>query len=122
MHGVIETAVFLSDAADVGMSEDERAAIITALSRDPTSGDLMPGTGGARKVRFAARGRGKRGGYRTVHYYGGKDIPVFLLAIVKKGERSDLSQTEKNELRKELAELADDYRRSVKSRALKGRR
>jgi hypothetical protein len=122
MHGVVETPGFLADAADVGLSEEERERIIRALSLDPKIGDLMPGTGGARKVRFAAPGRGKRGGYRTVHYYGGDDIPIFLLAMLKKGERSDLSQAEKNELRKELAGLADDYRHSVAGRASLQRR
>jgi len=69
-----------------------------------------------------ARGRGKRGGYRTIHYYGGNDIPVFLLAILKKGDRSDLSQAEKNELRKQLAGLREDYRRTIKARALELKR
>lgn len=122
MHGVIETGAYLRDAADAGMSEDEREAIVMAMAGSPICGDLMPGTGGARKVRFAAPGRGKRGGYRTIHYYGGDDIPVFLLAVLKKGERADLSQAEKNELRKELAGLAGDYRRAVKARALELRR
>ena len=92
------------------------------LSENPMCGDLMPGTGGARKVRFAAPGRGKRAGYRTIHYYGGEDVPVFLLAVVKKGERADLSKAEKNELRKELAGLADDYRKAIRAKALELRR
>lgn len=118
MYGVIETGAYLSDAADAGISEDEREAIVMTLAENPMCGVLMPGTGGARKVRFAAPGRGKRGGYRTIYYYGGDDIPVFLLAVLRKGERSDLSQAEKNELRKDLAGLADNYRRAVKARAL----
>jgi hypothetical protein len=122
MHGVIETGAYLSDVADAGMSEAECETVITALSENPMCGDLMPGTGGARKVRFAAPGRGKRGGYRTIHYYGGKDVPVFLLAVVKKGERADLSMAEKNELRKELAGLADDYRKAIRAKALELRR
>src|SRR5690349_7102782 len=47
---------------------------------------------GARKIRFPAKGRGKSGGYRTVHFYGGDDVPVFLLALISKGQRSDLSE------------------------------
>ena len=122
MHGVIETGAYLSDAADAGMSEAERETVITALSENPTCGDLMPGTGGARKVRFATPGRGKRAGYRTIHYYGGEDVSAFLLAVVKKGERADLSKAEKNELRKELAGLADDYRKAIRAKALELRR
>jgi hypothetical protein len=117
MQSVIETKTFLSDANAAGMSEDERLEIVNTIAKDPELGDLMPGTGGARKVRFAMPGKGKRGSYRTVHYYGGGDVPVFMLAVIKKGERSDLTQAEKNELRKVLSTIADDYRASVKKRA-----
>ncbi|MEX0752303.1 MAG: type II toxin-antitoxin system RelE/ParE family toxin [Xanthobacteraceae bacterium] len=121
MHAVIETPSFLQDARVAGLSEQDRQVIIQTISENPLAGDLMPGTGGARKLRFAAPGKGKRGGYRTVHYFAGNDVPIFLLAVLKKGERSDLSQAEKNTLRKELGSLAADYRTSVKS-ALKRRR
>jgi hypothetical protein len=50
----------------------------------PKAGDVLVGTGGARKLRFAASGTGKRGGVRTVHYFGGDDVPVFMLAVIKK--------------------------------------
>jgi hypothetical protein len=122
MLGVIETADFLSDAADVGMSAEERALIVNALSEDPMLGTPMVGTGGARKTRFPIPGKGKSGGYRTVHYYGGKDIPVFLLAVFKK--KDNLTHAERNELKKELAGLAEDYRKSVRTKAaeLRGRR
>lgn len=119
MHAVVETPDFLRDATQVGMSEDERAAIVGALSDNPLLGVPMPGTGGARKARFAVAGKGKRGGYRTVHYFGGDDVPVFLLAVLRKGDRADLSQGEKNALKKELAGLADDYRASARNRAAK---
>jgi hypothetical protein len=124
MLGVIETADFLSDAADVGMSAEERALIVNALSEDPMLGTPMVGTGGARKTRFPIPGKGKSGGYRTVHYYGGKDIPVFLLAVFKKNEKDNLTHAERNELKKELAGLAEDYRKSVRTKAaeLRGRR
>lgn len=49
MHGVIETGAYLSDAADAGLSEAECETVTTALSENPMCGDLMPGTGGARK-------------------------------------------------------------------------
>jgi len=52
---------------------------------------------------------------RVITYYGGDDIPVFLLNVFAKGDRVDLSQAERNELRKELEGLAADYRRGVQS-------
>jgi hypothetical protein len=121
MHTVIETPDYLQDAKDAGLSGDEMAAIIQAIAFDPKAGDLMVGTGGARKLRFAASGRGKRGGVRTVHYFGGDDVPVFMLAVIKKGDRDNLSKAECNALRKELRGIADAYRNSVKARALKRR-
>ena len=82
----------------------------------PCGGDVIPGTGGARKVRFAGRGKGKSGGYRVVSYFAADDVPVLLLALIDKGERADLAQAERNELRKELRGFADDYRTGVKAR------
>jgi hypothetical protein len=121
MHTVIETPNYLQDAKDAGLSGDEMAAIIQAIAFDPKAGDLMVGTGGARKIRFAASGKGKRGGVRTVHYFGGDDVPVFMLAVIKKGDRDNLSKAECNALRKELQGIADAYRNSVKARAVKRR-
>ena len=51
-----------------------------------------------------------------ITFYTGKDIPVFLLNVFSKGDRVDLSQKERNELRRELAGLADDYRKGVRAR------
>ena len=109
MHAVIETSAFLGDAAAAGMSEEERFAVVNFIAENPTAGVLMPGTGGARKIRFAGRGKGKSGGYR-VTYFAAPDIPVFMLAVINKGERANLSKAEQNELRKELSAIAEDYR------------
>lgn len=97
MHSIVETPDYLDDA---------RAA-------DPLAGVLIPGTGGARKIRFAGRGKGKSGGYRVISFYGGVDISVFLLNVFAKGDKVDLSMAERNQLRLELAGLADDYRQGV---------
>jgi hypothetical protein len=50
----------------------------------------------------------------VVTYYAAEDVPILMLAMVDKGERADLSKAEQNELKKELAGVADDYRASVK--------
>lgn len=124
MHSVIETWSYLRDADGVGLSDSEREAIVLAISESPTIGDVMPGTGGARKVRFAGRGKGKSGGYRVVTYYAAESVPVFLLAVISKGERANLSKREQNNLRAELLHLADDYRAgaSVRLKQLKNYR
>jgi hypothetical protein len=53
MHGVVFTEVFERQAKEAGLKDDELMAIAATLAENPLSGDLMPGTGGARKVRFA---------------------------------------------------------------------
>lgn len=113
MQSIIETSVFLRDASRAGLSDEERMDIVDLVAVNPTIGDLMPGTGGARKVRIAGRGKGKSGGYRVVTYYAAEDLPILLLALIDKGKRADLSRADKNELRHELSGYADDYRASV---------
>jgi hypothetical protein len=94
-------------------SRSSPAPICTGV---PRAGDLMPGTGGARKVRVAGRGKGKSDGYRVVTYYAAEDVPVFMLAVISKGERANLSKAERNQLRAELRGLAADYRASVRAK------
>jgi hypothetical protein len=110
LHAVVETADYVQDARRAGLTDDERSAIVDQLALDPDAGVLIPGTGGARKLRLAGRGRGKSGGYRVITYFAGQDLPVFLLNVFAKGERVDLTQAERNALRRELAGLAEDYR------------
>lgn len=116
MHAVLTTDTFEADASEAGLSEDEIESMVRWLSANPLAGAVMQGTGGARKVRLAGKGKGKSGGYRTVHYYGGDDVPLFLLGLIDKGERDNLSKAERNALADELAHLADDYRAGVASR------
>jgi len=89
---VIETDAYLSDAKRAGLSEQERMSIVECLAKDPQAGDEIQGTGGARKVRFAGKGKGKRGGYRVITFFSGTDIPVFLLNVFAKNERVDLTR------------------------------
>jgi hypothetical protein len=66
----------------------------------------------------AGNARARFGGYRTVTYFAGEDVPMLMLALISKGERADLSQAERNELRKELAGYASDHRASVRKRVV----
>ncbi|SFU83246.1 hypothetical protein SAMN02799631_02589 [Methylobacterium sp. 174MFSha1.1] len=116
MHTVIQTPTFLADAKAAGVEDDEREAIVATIAADPLAGDVIFGTGGARKVRIAGRGKGKSGGYRVITFYAAEDVPVFLLALVSKGQRVDLSQAERNALRMVLGDLAESYRQGVAER------
>lgn len=82
------------------------------IAVNPHCGDLIPATGGARKVRFARPGHGKRGSYRVITFYGGADIPVFLLSMFAKNEKSDMSPAEKQGLKEILKALPASYRRT----------
>lgn len=112
-------AGLLASARDVGLDDDERDAILTYLARHPDAGDLMSGTGGARKLRFAGRSKGKSGGYRIITFFADDDIPVFLLDIYGKGARANLSAAQRNELRKMLTALPQAWRAQRKSRRTK---
>jgi hypothetical protein len=115
MHTVVETESFLRDAKAVGLSETERAAMLDFFARHPDAGDEIKGTGGARKVRFARKGKGKSGGYRIVTFYSGDDIPMFLLNVFAKNEKTDLSKAERNELKTILAAIAANYRKGQRT-------
>jgi hypothetical protein len=114
LHSAIETPDFLRDAANSGLTADERGKIVGLVAAFPKAGADIPGTGGARKIRFPGRGKGKSGGYRVISFYAGPDVPVFLLNVFAKGDKIDLTMAERNELRKELAGLAEDYRNGVR--------
>ncbi len=80
------------------------------VSVNPRCGVVMPETGGVPKLRFAASGRGKRGGARVIYLFGGDAVPVFLLAAFAKNEKSDLSGAERNDLARLAAQLIRGYR------------
>ncbi len=92
MQTVLLTPTFESEARRAGLTDDEVLHIASVIAADPLAGELIPGTGGARKLRFARRGAGKSGGYRTVHYFAGLDVPIFLLAVYGKGEKANLTR------------------------------
>ena len=118
MHTVIETGAYLREASQAGMTEEERELAVVYLAENPEAGDIMQGTGGCRKVRIAKEGRGKSGGYRVITYYGGKDIPLFLLTVFTKGQKANLSKAQRNA----LAKLTSTLKRSFGSNVQKSRK
>ena len=123
MHAVIQTSAFTSAADAAGMLAEEVEAVVQMVSADPTAGDVMQGTGGARKLRLAGRGKGKSGGYRVITFYAAEDVPVFLLDVYGKGDKANLTRAERNELRDILDQIADAYRAGVRAKivGMKGR-
>jgi hypothetical protein len=86
MQVVIETSV-LSRQADKLFDEEERLEVISFLASNPFLGDEIPGTGGVRKLRVPARGKGKRGGARVIYFFVGTDTPIYALLVYGKISR-----------------------------------
>lgn len=106
---LIETPSFLRDAKRL-MDDDERQEIVAFLAQNPDTGDLLQGTGGIRKVRFARDGGGKSGGYRVIYFFHSQDIPLFALNIFAKNEKANISPAERNALKELSALLVKTYR------------
>ena len=91
------------------MTAEEVDTVTDMIAADPLCGDLIRGTGGVRKARFAVRHRGKRGGVRVVYYHYDESVPVFLLTAFAKGEKDNLTKAERNTLAKLGRILHDSY-------------
>ena len=112
MQTIIETPEFIRCAKGLKLSNTELQELIEFLANNPTAGDEIAGTGGARKLRFARSGSGKSGGYRVITFYSGKSIPLFLLSIFSKNQKVNLSQSERNTLKRVLKLMLNHYKKS----------
>jgi hypothetical protein len=93
------------------LDDVERASLVEYLATNPVAGDLIPGTGGVRKLRWALEGRGKRGGARVIYYYHNTDVPLFALTAYAKNEQANLSQADRNDFRRLTKLLIENYGR-----------
>jgi hypothetical protein len=100
MHTVVETPEYLTAAKKAGMTEAERNAAVEFIACNPMAGDVIEGTGGARKVRIAREGAGKSGGYRVITYYTSEARPVYLLTVISKGRQANLTADQKAQIKK----------------------
>ena len=87
MQAVVETPDYLSDARALGLTEAERDSIVSWIASNPATGDIITGTGGARIVRFAGRGKGKSGGYRVITFYVEQTFRCFCLTCLRRTRR-----------------------------------
>jgi len=87
------------------LSVAERQDIVNYLAAFPKSGDLIKGTGGVRRLRWARGGRGKSGGVRVITTF--TRMPLYLLTVFSKSERADLTQAERNDLGRLVEILVD---------------
>src|SRR4051812_755210 len=94
----VETPAFRASAAKL-LDEDDLDALQTALMLRPDAGDVIPGSGGLRKMRVPAKGKGKRGGGRVVYYWLVATDQIFLLYAYAKNERANLTARQARLLR-----------------------
>jgi hypothetical protein len=97
MQAVVETPGYLKKAQAL-FTDEERKEIIDTFAANPEMGDLIPGTGGFRKIRVARRGSGKRGGARVIYFLRNANLPLYLVQVYAKNEKENLSKTERNNL------------------------
>ena len=97
--------------ADELLSSDEQDAIVNLIAYEPTCGDLIPGTGGLRKVRVGRGGSGKRGGARVIYYFFNANFPALLVAIYAKNEKADVSAQEKRKFTALVKEITAQWQR-----------
>jgi hypothetical protein len=95
---IIETPSYLAAAKQAGMSEAEMRRVVDLLAANPDLGDVISGTGGCCKLRFAKPGKGKSGRYRIITFFSGPERPVFLLTVFGKSEKDNLTKAQRNSL------------------------
>jgi len=100
---VAETPIFQRYAADI-WTQAELDDFINWIAANPDAGDVIPGSGGCRKVRWAAPGRGKRGGARVI-YFNVREQIIWLLMVYTKNKFDNLSPAFLAELRQGVEDV-----------------
>jgi len=116
----VEAPAFTRHRSDY-LNDDGYQELQTRLSANPDLGDLMPGTGGFRKMRWAdaRRGKGQRGGLRIIYAYFPADHQIWLMTLYDKSEAADLTEKEKKALK---AAMASELKMRAAKRASGARR
>jgi RelE toxin of RelE / RelB toxin-antitoxin system len=107
---VAETLPFLRQAASL-WGEEDRNTFVDFIAANPEAGDVIPDTGGIRKVRWSRPGTGKRGGVRVIYFYHDGTMPLYLLLIYAKAQRENWTQDEKRRAVALTSGIKQAYRR-----------
>lgn len=99
----LETRMF-TRAVETLWSDEEYRGLQSHLILHPDAGDVIPGSGGIRKLRWAAPGRGKRGGVRVIYYWQTAEGICFMLLAYAKNEQTDLTPEQAKLLRRVVKE------------------
>lgn len=104
MQTIVELNYYASRAEKL-LTEAERKEVVDIIASAPLVGDVIQGTGGVRKIRFAKGNKGKSGGVRVIYYYYNEESPILMLDIFGKNEKDNLTKEERNSLAKVVAIL-----------------
>ena len=102
----IHTPLFDESMAAVPMTDEELRSLQNDLQANPEAGNLVRGTGGARKIRVGVERRGKSAGARVIYYYAGRDRTIYLILAFSKKDAATLSQAGKTVIRALIQELS----------------
>ena len=108
----IEVPLFSKCWKEIGLGEEELRALQIMLLKDPESGPVMEGTGGIRKVRFPLKNRGKSGSIRVCYTDFAEYEVTYLVTAFEKKDQENLSDNEKNVLRKLVKALKEEIARN----------
>ena len=97
----VETPTFTKRVLEF-LDDEQYSALQMKLARQPDAGPLIPGSGGMRKIRWAAGGRGKRGGVRLIYYWWVARDRISMLLVYPKNEQDNLSADQVKQLRRAL--------------------
>lgn len=89
VYTVVETPTFAADANEL-WSEEERGGFCAWIAANPEAGDVIPGSGGCRKVRWTRAGMGKRGGVRVIYFTRFASSEIWLLVVYAKSVRGSI--------------------------------
>jgi len=109
-HTVAETRIFTKQSSQI-LGEEEKDELIDHISQNPMDGVLVPGLGGIRKLRWSAKGKGKRGDARVITYHFDRDRPIFLLLIYPKNAQDDMNSDQKRQVMQIMIEIKDEARK-----------
>lgn len=94
-----------------GLIDEDLRELEYYLCVNPESGDVMPGTGGLRKLRWNLRDKGKRGGVRTLYIDFAYYEKIYLIAAFSKNSKINLDENEKKEIKTLIKELENELKR-----------
>jgi hypothetical protein len=99
----VETSVF-SGQLYAQLPDDDYRSLQLALILRPEQGKLIPGSGGLRKIRWALRGKGKRGGLRLIYYWDAGEDVIYFLYLYPKNQQANLRPNQLKQLKQAIEE------------------